>query len=548
MIILITDSPEKEKQFLKNHPGLSGRLKIKTVTNSFFEVINEIITNSDERFACIFQDDVMLSSDYEARVNELVQDMDKHWPNWGIVGNAGISAIQVGLSSQNLIRYVHDRNGGPNLTGQIMPVYTISNCVILLNITALKARNIRLPHHTSHGLYEVALAVETLAAGLGVFVAPHLACWRGGDSEWRGFKEAENNEELQAYLFSKLQNSKLKTTVGELSIFPQSAVMSRRGIVDVEMQSLQNAKPNRSPKKIAIVIRTQLKRPTLLQRTLESARAFIAAFGSDSSQCEVFVVSDAPQDSAPQLGQDVQFLHVLVEPGVDSRFLLIKAACERIEADYFWFIDDDDWLFPNEARRLALALASSPDQSLLILSSRYFHEQGHVDNKVTESPRVVPGRYFAGDKFIFCLTGENHIPFCGAIFPRTVLVTINRRAYETITYLEDYFLLQLALLTISAPPIVIEKLFAGISIRETGNTVTEKDRTKWNRSMAEMISHVVADQYQRSPLLSLKSILDERQLTDYPHTFSFFIKRILRKFRRLTLSKIILSVRRFIRM
>ena len=55
-------------------------------------------------------------------------------------------------------------------------------------------------------------------------------------------------------------------------------------------------------------------------------------------------------------------------------------------------------------------------------------------------------------------------------------------------------------------PIVVEKLFVGISIRSTGNTVTENDRGKWNKSMSEMISFI-ANTEQPKSILSFSSII-----------------------------------------
>ncbi|WP_125474127.1 hypothetical protein [Caballeronia humi] len=48
-----------------------------------------------------------------------------------------------------------------------------------------------------------------------------------------------------------------------------------------------------------------------------------------------------------------------------------------------------------------------------------------------------------------------------------------------------------ALLSHQNFPIAVDKLFVGISVRQSGNTITEPDRSKWNRSMSEMVSHLV---------------------------------------------------------
>jgi hypothetical protein len=51
-------------------------------------------------------------------------------------------------------------------------------------------------------------------------------------------------------------------------------------------------------------------------------------------------------------------------------------------------------------------------------------------------------------------------------------------------------------------PIVCEKLLVGISVRESGQTITLKDRSGWNKSMSEVASLVV-NPANCTPLLSL---------------------------------------------
>jgi len=48
----------------------------------------------------------------------------------------------------------------------------------------------------------------------------------------------------------------------------------------------------------------------------------------------------------------------------------------------------------------------------------------------------------------------------------------------------------------------VDKLLVGISVRASGNTITEPDRTKWNRSMAELVTHMV-NHPELSQMLSL---------------------------------------------
>ena len=192
----------------------------------------------------------------------------------------------------------------------------------------------------------------------------------------------------------------------------------------------------------------------------------------------------------------------------DSRYQLVRFAAENIEADYFWFIDDDDWLFPNEAERLSLALNSAPTDSIVFVDSQHYHEspiQSDINGQAI-SYRSQEARYFPARLFMGTLSGHNHTPFCGALFARNVLLAIPHKAYETVTYYEDFMTTLYALLSGNCFPIVVDKLFAGISLRESGNTVTEKDRTKWNQSMSELVAILVSAKSGSAQLLSLQTL------------------------------------------
>ena len=52
----------------------------------------------------------------------------------------------------------------------------------------------------------------------------------------------------------------------------------------------------------------------------------------------------------------------------DSRFLLVSEAIKNILSDYIWFVDDDDWLFPNSAEWLANTIRSAPSASTFFIS------------------------------------------------------------------------------------------------------------------------------------------------------------------------------------
>lgn len=59
----------------------------------------------------------------------------------------------------------------------------------------------------------------------------------------------------------------------------------------------------------------------------------------------------------------------------DSRFLLVSEAIKNILSDYIWFVDDDDWLFPNSAEWLANTIRSAPSASTFFIGTEHFIEK-----------------------------------------------------------------------------------------------------------------------------------------------------------------------------
>jgi hypothetical protein len=149
-------------------------------------------------------------------------------------------------------------------------------------------------------------------------------------------------------------------------------------------------------------------------------------------------------------------------------------------------------VFPNEAERLALVVNAAPANSIIFLDCQHFRESGALDD--VDGARTVtsaPANYYAADNFLASLSGSNHTPFCGQLFPRSALLAIPRNVYDTVTYYEDYMTTLFALLARHCFPLAVTKLYVGISVRTSGNTITESDRTKWNRSMSELVTHMV---------------------------------------------------------
>lgn len=148
----------------------------------------------------------------------------------------------------------------------------------------------------------------------------------------------------------------------------------------------------------------------------------------------------------------------------------------------------------------------SPKSSIFLVNSLLFNEKIAESKNSNDNISVhsSEGLCYSARNFLKMLSGQNFTPFCGMILSRTSLLEIPSRAYETVTYAEDYMLVLFALIVQNRFPIIVDKLIVGISIRESGNTVTETDRTKWHKSMSEVVSHLVNSR-EAPAMLSLSS-------------------------------------------
>lgn len=539
MIYVIARSDNAAELFLKRNPSASDII-IKLNQRSFFSFLNDVIMNANSDYACIIHDDVTLCSDFNDKLTLLISELNQSWPSWGLAGNSGVAPFRVGYSSTQIVRYLSDPHGGPNFIGHILPAMSIDGNVMLLNVRSLRERKVRVPSFDGFQLYDIILSIETISSGLGVFIAPHLSCWHDSKGKSEHFNQAADTDTFREYLASRIKNRHLLTINGLITSRLNSNILADR--IDIELESLTSACLYRQKRTVAIVTRTQFNRPELLDRCLKSISAFIVS-NSSGVEFRSYIVTDRNPPTTLDFNSDI----IICETSInDTRYKLVQCAVRNIEADFFWFIDDDDWIFPNESRRLSMVINLAPKNSVFYFDSAHYNEMPFPEAGLglVESYRSTQQRYFPGRKFSCSLSGNNYTPFCGVIFSRDSLLNIPDHVYDTITYFEDFMTI-LNTLLIGNIPIVIDKLYVGISIREKGNTVTETDRTKWNKSMSELVSHLVNDKrYFQLTSLPIECICEQdnkqseiaqlrTQLYMISHSRSWRITRPLRVISRL---------------
>jgi hypothetical protein len=482
-IVVVARSEEAATAFKLRHLHLANELFFRVGVRSYFQILIDSINDTTNDLICVVHDDVFLPMDFLRRTNTLADLLESRAIRWGVCGNSGITPFGVGLGGNNIIRFVADLHGGANFQNYILPATSVDGNVLLLNTKQLREAGVNLPDFGGFQLYDIAVCLETISKGISVWVAPHLSCYHASEGSQNAVDAAVNSTDCLRFLSTKFANNYVTTVDGTITIAQEAIRYSR--LPDLEVSSLRAAQYKNNIS-IAIVVRTQFKRPELLTRAIMSVNAFIASAGT-SCVWHCYIVSDQQGVDTSEFDRLAKTIAFDLEPETDTRNILIRSTAHALEEHYIWFVDDDDWLFPNHAERLSLTISTAPDRSMFFVDTSYFCEPCPEAGQPAFPP-TQRGRHFRASEFSSGLNGINVIPNCGMILPAAALRAVPSHCYEYIVYYEDFLHQLYALLYAEVVPIIFRGLVAGISIRPKGNSVTEEDRSKWNASLAELVS------------------------------------------------------------
>ena len=505
MIFVVARSDESGKRFLERNPSLVDLTRILIGQTSYFEVLTDVIQNCTSDYALVVHDDVFFPENFPNLLQALLEKLSSHG-NWGLVGNAGRSTLQCGLASSSIIRYLSDSHGGPNYFGGILPCQTIDGNTMLLNVKSLREHSVTLPDFHGFHLYDIVLSIEVLSKGLSVLVAPELACFHASAGDQVAFDDSLMSDRFRSELASKVRNREIDSLNGVIDLDLYSDSFWNNDRTEIVYGSLRNFVAESKKRSLSIVVRSQFKRKSTLLRTLNSIRSF--AGRASYLNIEIVIVTGTKVIDRDALGTDIKILQVDTSKFVDDRFELVQFASKNLTSDYIWFVDDDDWLFPNAAEEVSLIVASARPDSTFFFDSQHFSESTQVDQNqwFLEPTSVKAGRRFEGHRFISCLSGHNWIPFCSAIFSRQVLASIPDSIIEKVVYYEDFVAILLSIIDEQFHPVYKDLLVAGISVREAASNSGPNDRDHWNHSMAELTSHLMNDGIY-APLITLPTVV-----------------------------------------
>lgn len=475
-------------QFTKNNPD-TANVVLHQHVNSLFTLLQTII-DSDVDYALFVHDDVFLPSSINDGVFKLIDKLNTEWPNWGICGNAGITAPTLADGSR-ICRFLFDPHGGPSLSGFILPAETVDGNTILLNCRALRAAGVRLPSFEGFQFYDIILSIETLAAGLAVLLAPQLAVYHNSSGNQLEFDRTAGSKAFISYLSDRLSNRLVHSINGVLTLPFKGQTHER---FDICNKALKNAAVRRPKAKVAFIIRTQFRDVPLLLRAITSTLAFTAA--AENASVKTYIITEKSDiDIIKHLPNNVEVITVDCASTSDTRNHLIKCGVNSISEDFVLFLDDDDWLFPNEATYIADLLTCLPSYANLVVDCHSFVEEiliaGESDIR---NSTLKPLRRFISKDWPKNFSGNNYTPMCGVFYSRNILSYQPQETYDKIVYYEDYTASLFALLNPKSVFFSVPKLVSGISVRNDKdripNTVNVSDRIKWHQSQAELAHHL----------------------------------------------------------
>lgn len=471
----------------------------------YFQFLNKIINECQDDFALVCHDDVVLPLDIKDKVAACVDTANNEFglKNWGVIGNAGVDFF-----SGRTVRFLMDPHSIviPPRTTKPQAVVSIDGNVMLLNIKNLRAKQVSMPEElVGFHLYDFILLAESYAKGLVCAVDSNLFVVHRSSGDQKGFNKEVVSHQFLSYWKKRYINNSIATINGyhnlenNLEYLQKNSSEKRIDFYAKINSVVKNVykESRKETKCLNIVIRTRLDRKQYLKRALKTIQIATLQYHGTMQVQIVLAINNVAVDNHAQLVeelieeyQDLNIRPVVCENNASlyPRMNAIKSALDAIvdnDEAYVWFLDDDDFIFPNTLEYFELFLDKN---YLLIGSAVVFYEKWNEESS-DNFPSISKRKHIISSKNYFNLiAGENQVPICSVIYPLKTLKNIFEVRKLRGDYYEDYALLLFALKNLSVRATTLE--FAGISHHDD-NTVLQKDRTHWDYSYATYMSEVI---------------------------------------------------------
>lgn len=464
-----------------------------------FTFINEIIAHCQSDYALICHDDVILPKTITANVETCIEEIDNYIgkKNWGIAGNAGV---------EYLSKHVHTLLSDPH-TKYLPPKYTkpiiaesLDGNTLLLNIKNLRAQNVLLPQELKgFHLYDLILCIESYKKNLACLISPALYVVHTSRGNYKAFQDAIKDPNIQNYFKTNFSNHTITSINDNIAICQDYSYLSLRETLKKSFENLVNSTVQNIFKKksgeLNIIVRIHKKSHQIV-RLLNSINILRANTPMNIKINTVLSVNNIAKKNIQHfinyIKKQFTSLHIvdLYLTQTDERYPRVASLAHAVnycysqnKTSYSWFIDYDDFVFPDLGNYLTYLLF----QSEIVTGKSIIFNEEWDDTHVTPAKSIIQGTYDS-DLAHRIITGSNFFPICSAIYKTTIL----KQVFDTTNLYGDYFEdYAIALLTFPNYDVISTKIsFAGISYHGT-NTTLEEDRTHWNYSYATFLSEII---------------------------------------------------------
>lgn len=490
MIFLVLQGKTSPQEFLKVNSISSSSVVFidDSDKTSISKELNRLLLSDSESHVAVLTSDLILPAIFVNQARESMIKVQNRWPTCVATTARGISLFEHGYNPSRRIDYLVVA-GYERLVNIETPVVSSSADFVLIDLLAIRSQGFAGFATNENDDFDVWFSLELSLKNCNVIASPIMAAFSPNSVHVSRSAQQLTQTSLD-FIEREFNARKIETLRGSfvLEINAQDAIPTGKPVI--EEYFLKSLVLDRKVPILTIVIRTQFKRLASLRRCLASVLSFAAAY--DDESLRIVLVSDRPAPTDLVVPSEVEFVSFEHQPGKDTRFLLVADAVDHAKSEYYHFVDDDDWLFPNNALKLKQFLSLSPKESVFFADTQHFLEGDWQDNGIDSAKKFLskPGPAFPGNLFMRGLAGRNHIPFCGVVLPGSIFANLSRESFENVEYAEDYFLILTALYQ-NITPIVFGHLLAGISIRDEGNTVTEFGAVKWQVAKANVAYHLV---------------------------------------------------------
>jgi len=511
VFVLCADRREEET-WVRRRPAYVG-VRITPILRpaSACETIAALLADGRSRPFLVCRGDVWFGLEIAEQVADLERDLAATAPHWAVCGALGVLP-----DSGDTVSFLQHLHGGPTYRRRPVPVSVLDDAILLVNPAAFTDAAPDWPAVPGAAGAGLVLSLAALLRGRLVLADRRLLVALAEPRDPAATARVAADAAFRAWYGARFLNHLLLGVDGPLDMadavdwraLDPTEDTRRADLVTLYDGALTAARRER-PASVRVLCRTMMDRPALLRRAIRSFAA-AAQEGAGLVSLSVLLVTTGAEETMAETvaamralapGLPIEGRAFSVREGRHSRMDVLLQAIQSCDQDdgHLWMVDDDDFILPGAmpgiGRRLAL-----DDGCLLVGASRRYEETWAGEGGTRCLDTWNPAPEWPADGILLALAGMNKTPICSMLAPVRAMKAAITGVSARGDYYEDYFLLLRLLTTQPVDVTVLPVAIAGISLRDTENTVTEVDRSRWHMSYATVMGEILRQPDHCMPL------------------------------------------------